>query len=332
MKNLFIKVINSFAITLIIIMLNFLFFNSLTFEVINLTIILCIEFFLIRKWFLSYLKLQEYLEKFDSFDNKNNSIEDIIKNDKFLKEIENYETKKNTSLNKTVLMNAKEKESKLFALQRQINPHFLYNTLETIRGQALIDDNEEIANMSEALACFFRYSISRNCDLVTLKEEFDNLKNYIRIQNYRFNDRFLVEYIIEEEDQTALKYYVPKLIIQPLVENAINHGLKDVTENAKIVVEVLLTDNNIIITISDNGIGINNKKLTEINSQLHTKDNQSPLETNNKNNGIALFNIQKRIQLIFGKEYGINVYSTVNYGTDIELILPIVKERLSFIE
>ena len=120
-----------------------------------------------------------------------------------------------------------DKQTELTALQSQINPHFLYNTLECIRGQALIDDNREIAKMTEALSAFFRYSISKKGNFVTLREELDNINNYMLIQQYRFNNRFTLEIMIDEEDKVAYDYLVPKLIIQPVIENAIFHGLEE---------------------------------------------------------------------------------------------------------
>ena len=118
-----------------------------------------------------------------------------------------------------------DKQTELTALQSQINPHFLYNTLESIRGQALLDDNMEIAKMVEALAAFFRYSISRHqSNLVTLRDELANIQNYMLIQRYRFNNRFSLEVIIDEEDEAAYDYLIPRLIIQPVIENAIFHG------------------------------------------------------------------------------------------------------------
>ena len=97
---------------------------------------------------------------------------------------------------------------KLTALQSQINPHFLYNTLECIRGQALIDGNIEIAKMVEALSAFFRYSISRKGNLVTLRDELANIENYMLIQRYRFNNRFSMEVIIDEEDEEAYNFMI----------------------------------------------------------------------------------------------------------------------------
>lgn len=217
-----------------------------------------------------------------------------------------------------------DKQAELTALQSQINPHFLCNTLESIRGQALIDDNYEIAKMVEALAAFFRYSISRKGNLVTLRDELANIQNYMMIQRYRFNNRFSMEIIIDEEDEKAYDFLIPKLILQPVVENALFHGLEERLEGGKVEIEVIVTERNMILTVSDNGKGMDSKVLTELNNRIrsanqYVEDNR---DGKGRSSGIALLNIHKRIQLLFGQEYGLNVYSTMNQGTDVEITIP----------
>lgn len=217
-----------------------------------------------------------------------------------------------------------DKQTELTALQSQINPHFLYNTLECIRGQALLDDNIEIAKMVEVLSSFFRYSISKKGNLVTLRDELANIENYMLIQRYRFNNRFSMEIIIDEEDEAAYDFLVPRLIIQPVIENAIFHGLEERMEDGIVSIEVIVTDLDMIITISDNGKGIDCEELEELNNRINANDME--LDDKNKSNqintGIALPNINRRIRLLFGKEYGVNVYSTLGKGTDVEIIIP----------
>ena len=217
-----------------------------------------------------------------------------------------------------------DKQTELTALQSQINPHFLYNTLESIRGQALMDDNREIAGMVEALSSFFRYSISRKGKLVTLREELANINNYMLIQCYRFNNRFSLEVLIDEEDEEAYDFLIPKLIIQPVVENAIYHGLEEKLEGGRVTIEVIVTDKTLILTISDNGSGIEGAALAKLNQWIHSPSMRVEEEGGQKqhNTGIALPNIHKRIQLLFGEEYGVNVYSTVGQGTDVEITIP----------
>lgn len=233
-----------------------------------------------------------------------------------------YKTRKNNAQ----MLN---KQTELTALQSQINPHFLYNTLESIRGQALIDDNFEIAKMVEALSAFFRYSISRKGNLVTLRDEMANIENYMLIQKYRFNNRFSMEVIIDEEDEEAYNFLIPRLIIQPVVENAIFHGLEEKLEGGKVIIEVIVTDQNLILTISDNGKGMDSKKLKELNARIQSKnmDLEEDEKHDQRNTSIALPNIHKRIQLLFGEEYGVNVYSTVGQGTDVEITVPVNDKR-----
>lgn len=218
-----------------------------------------------------------------------------------------------------------DKQTELTALQSQINPHFLYNTLESIRGQALMDDNVEIARMVEALAAFFRYSISRKGNLVTLRDELANIDNYMLIQRYRFNNRFSMEVIIDEEDEAAYDFLIPRLIIQPVVENAIFHGLEEKLEDGKVIIEVIVTEKNLIITISDNGKGIDRETLRQLNAKIRSRDIklEDGAKTNQRNTEIALPNIHKRIQLLYGEDYGVNIYSTPGQGTDVEITIPV---------
>ncbi|WWR15544.1 sensor histidine kinase [Lachnospiraceae bacterium JLR.KK008] len=217
------------------------------------------------------------------------------------------------------------KQTELTALQSQINPHFLYNTLESIRGQALMDDNTEIARMVEALGAFFRYSISRKGNLVTLRDELANIDNYMLIQRYRFNNRFSMEVIIDEEDEAAYDFVIPRLIIQPVVENAIFHGLEEKLEGGRVTIEVVVTEANLILMISDNGKGIGQEKLERLNARIRSRGVQleEAEENGQRNTGIALPNIHKRIQILFGEEYGVNVYSTEGLGTDVEITMPV---------
>lgn len=215
------------------------------------------------------------------------------------------------------------KQTELTALQSQINPHFLYNTLDTIRGQAMCDDNLEVAKMIETLASFFRYSISRKGNMVTLRDELNNINNYMRIQQYRFKNRFTLEIVVDDEDRVAYDYYVPRLILQPIVENAIVHGLEEKTKGGQIVIEVTVTED-LIITVSDNGRGMSLKELDDLNQRIHSKKTSLEEEDmrHSQSTGIALPNINKRIELLYGKKYGLNVYSSIGCGTDVEIVIP----------
>ena len=217
------------------------------------------------------------------------------------------------------------RQVELAALQSQINPHFLYNTLDAIRGQAIQDNNREVAMMIQTLSAFFRYSISRKGNAVTLRDELDNVQNYMKIQQYRFEDRFRLD--MEIEDPEVYDYYVPRLILQPIVENAIQHGLENIREGGLITIDVEETDD-LIIMISDNGRGMTLHELDELNGRiLAEKAEKKESPSSEKHKGIALANVQKRIELFFGVPYGLHVYSSIGQGTDVEITLPIIRQE-----
>lgn len=235
--------------------------------------------------------------------------------------IEEYVAAEVQKINAEVLY----RKSEFGALQSQINPHFLYNTLESIRGQAMVDDNLEIAKMIETLSSFFRYSISRKGNIVTLRDELNNIKDYMSIQTYRFGDRFSLEVDIDEEDAKVQDYYVPRLMLQPIVENAILHGLDEKLSGGLVIIDVVVSDD-LIIMVSDNGKGMSLKELDELNAKIHrkTRNNIQEDSETGKGTGIALPNVNKRIELLYGEKYGINVYSSEECGTDVEIVIPIV--------
>jgi two-component system sensor histidine kinase YesM len=212
--------------------------------------------------------------------------------------------------------------TELYALQTQINPHFLYNTLDSIRGLALIHGVEEIATMTESLSCLFRSMIANEGQMLLLRSEIENVHNYITIQNFRFRNRFDYEYQIS----TTLmdQYLIPNMTLQPIVENAIMHGLEGKYGKGKIRLSGYVTEKRLILTITDNGIGIEDEKLKYLNQRLLDYNVPVPKEHIPHHTGIALLNINKQIKLKFGKQYGISLASTPNVYTSTELILPAI--------
>ncbi len=223
-----------------------------------------------------------------------------------------------------------QKESEYLALQNQINPHFLYNTLESIRAEALIAGEEQIAEMTEALATFFRYTISKVGHLVTLDDELSNIENYYFIQRYRFGDRIGLQISydsITEDGEDILMYRIPKLSIQPIVENAIYHGLEKKMGGGLLKIRIKTTDSHLVIMVSDNGMGMDEARLEEVNRKLACL--YPDQDENKRKGGIALQNVNSRIRLLFGDGYGIKVYSRLGAGTDVEMIMPLVREERS---
>ncbi|WP_172373043.1 cache domain-containing sensor histidine kinase [Sporosarcina jiandibaonis] len=214
--------------------------------------------------------------------------------------------------NKAVLLEKKNVE--LQALQLQINPHFLHNTLETISSYAVINDAEEISDMASALSKMFRYSL-RNLEVVTVHSEIDHVKNFMIVMEHRFQKKLHVIYDIAPD---ALDAEVVKLSLQPIVENAIQHGLRKLRYEGSITIRAVKRNGLLVIQVIDNGSGISAERLIEIQAMLDKNEVRG-------NMGIGLSNVSRRIQLIFGEEYGLKLTSQPGGGTIVEMEIPIIE-------
>ena len=223
---------------------------------------------------------------------------------------------------------AKQKENQmqtteLYALQTQINPHFLYNTLDSIRGYAVIHQVYEIADMTEALSKLFRSMIAKEGKLLRVKEEFESVKNYIAIQDFRFQHKF--HYECEVEREIMEEYLIPNMSLQPLVENAIMHGLEQKMGMGIVRITGYVTEKRLVLNVWDNGIGISEKKLRILNERILNWRETESEKNRDDHTGIALMNINKRIKLQFGEEFGIYIMSTPEISTVTELTLPAIR-------
>ncbi len=232
-----------------------------------------------------------------------------------------------TLLNKQDSMDYSQKQAEYLALQNQINPHFLYNTLEAIRGDALYAGLDNIAETTEALAAFFRYTITDVGALTTLESEIDNIENYFIIQQYRFGDKIKMDMKYPEDGEDIWNLQLPKLTLQPIIENAIFHGLEKKRGYGTITISIETTEKFLFINITDTGIGIEPEALNNINNSLEKAAISYVRSPENSHGNIALKNVSRRIKLIFGDEYGLQVYSTVEIGTNVHLVLPKIKNR-----
>lgn len=223
-----------------------------------------------------------------------------------------------------------EKRLQLRLLENQINPHFLYNTLDCIRSQALMYKQPEIADIIERLSRYFRYSISQNGHIVSIRQELRNVKDYFYIQRYRFGER--IDMRIDIENESLLDYIIPKTVLQPLVENAIIHGLEPMPENGSIILSVQETESCIYISISDTGVGMSLSRLQEVNDSLRYAQTRSLQGKTGSKASIGLTNVNERIHICFGNDYGLHFRSVQNAGTDVQLIIPKVSDAqwLSF--
>lgn len=242
-------------------------------------------------------------------------------------EVEAAINKFKKSFDTNELINATRKQAQYLALQNQINPHFLYNTLEGIRSEALIANLTTVADMTEALGNFFRYTISNMDHLVHLEDELLNVENYYLIQQYRFGEKISLNIVYSgDEKETLLKYQLPKLTLQPVIENAIYHGIERKISNGIITVRIEATNKRLIITISDDGLGMSKEQLDELLTKLNTDYFEYISQADEEKGGIAIINVNNRIKLLFGEAYGINIFSTFGVGTDVEITLPLMTE------
>ena len=231
-------------------------------------------------------------------------------------------------LNSTQVVNLNKRQAQYLALQNQINPHFLYNTLDGIRSEALIAGVESVAEMTEALAAFFRYTISKTENMVAVEEELDNCQTYFKIQQYRFGDRLRLHIECDEEDrESILRCRIPKLTLQPILENSIIHGTELKIGTGNLTIRLGLTQTRLLIKISDDGVGMDEQTLERLNEKLGKTVEQFDLQKNEKSGGIALVNVNNRIQLLFGKEYGMHIFSMEGVGTEVEITIPIIKNE-----
>lgn len=221
------------------------------------------------------------------------------------------------------MMDLNKRQAQYLALQNQINPHFLYNTLESIRGEALIAGLDSIADMTEALAKFFRYTITKVENLVSVEEELDNCATYFSIQQYRFGDRLRLHIECPPEDrEEIMNCRIPKLTLQPILENSIIHGTEQKIGTSNLRISFEATGSRLIIRISDDGVGMDEETLAKLNGRLRRNGNNIVDHEEEKKGGIALANVNNRIHLIFGEEYGMHVYSILHKGTDVEITIP----------
>ena len=208
-----------------------------------------------------------------------------------------------------------KRKNELDALQSQINPHFLYNTLDSIVWMVESERYEEAISMVTALANLFRISLSQGKTIITIAEEFQHAKNYISIQKVRYKNKFEVEFSLDEK----LKDYLTiKLVIQPILENAIYYGMEAMDGDGEILVRGYEKDGDIYIDIIDNGIGMPPEQV-----EILLKEG---VQKRKRGSGIGLINVDQRIKLYFGEDYGLHIESEPDEGTKVTIHLPMKLE------
>ena len=211
---------------------------------------------------------------------------------------------------KTEQMKLKDTELKL--LQEQINPHFLYNTLDTIVWLAEDGQDKEVVAMTTSLSEFFRTVLSGGSDYITIREEEAHIHSYLRIQHFRYEDILDYEIAIDEK---LYNYMILKLTLQPLVENALYHGIKNKREKGKIIIRGYEDGADIVFEVSDNGIGMTEEELSNLKRKIKQK-------SSSEKNGFGLINVEERIRMNYGYRYGLEFESEKGVGTRVTVRIP----------
>ena len=208
------------------------------------------------------------------------------------------------------------RKTELKALQAQINPHFLYNTLDSIQWMCEQGKNEDASKMVSALARLFRISISRGRELIPIKDEIKHVRNYLIIQSFRYREQFTYEF---ETDADLEEYLCNKITLQPLVENAIYHGIDRLVDEGEIKITVKQAEddeNDILMTVADNGVGMTQEQCAKILCKERSDSS-----------GIGVKNVNDRLKIYFGSKYGLSIKSELDVGTEITVRIPkITKE------
>lgn len=244
---------------------------------VSLTFSSIITFIVITKILRPLIKLENHMQNFE------NNLREFHLSEKTGYEVQNLVEHFNIMVEKIKYL----REYEIKALHSQINPHFLYNTLDTIIWMAEFEDNEKVISITKSLANYFRLSLSNGHEKIPLKDEIMHTKEYLFIQKQRYEDK--LSYFFNIEDESLLSIEVPKIIIQPIVENSIYHGIKNLSGNGIITINVYRQNSTVNISVKDNGIGFEKAKQFK----------------KSKTGGVGTQNVDKRIKFYYGKNYGV---------------------------
>jgi two-component system sensor histidine kinase YesM len=211
------------------------------------------------------------------------------------------------------------REAELELLQAQINPHFLYNTLDTIIWLAEDGQKKRIVAMVKALSDFFRTSLNRGAEMATLREEERHVRSYLQIQQVRYQD--ILEYSLDIPAD-CYETELPKITLQPLVENALYHGIKRKRGKGVISIQAHRSRDDVIVTVKDDGAGMPADKLNRLRALLTQRE-----RIQKQKDSYGLYNVNERIKLRFGAAYGIEILAAPNEGVTVEIHLPLSEQR-----
>ncbi|WP_182299862.1 cache domain-containing sensor histidine kinase [Cohnella cholangitidis] len=223
----------------------------------------------------------------------------------------------NRLFNEVFILGIREKEAELSALQSQINPHFIYNTLESISMMAIRKNNVEVSDMVSALGKLLRYTIDKVDRQIPLKEEIRFVQSYVQIQQLRYGGRLRVEYEIDED---IVDIPIPKLILQPLVENALYHGIDGEEHGGTIWISALRFEDELLITVRDDGKGLTETEIEELNTKIRTQPSYQSWRREGEH-GLGLSNIAQRIRFIYGEQGDLTIDGSLGQGLAVTITI-----------
>jgi len=307
-----------------------LFFKIREFQYITLSAILCsVIFIIIISIILSYnitKPIKELQKSMKLAEDRQYSVLTFYKSDDeiggLIASYNKMITKIKNLIEDVYIAEIKQRQAKFLALQTQINPHMLYNTLESIRMKAIVNGDDEVAFMIKILSRMFKLSLGKDIGKNLIKNEIEYTKNYIELQNIRFDNNFILEVKLDDELQNKK---LIALVFQPIIENCITHGIYNYDRPLTIIIEgEIKSEKDIIIWIRDDGRGISEKKAEEINAII-SNNNLSKLKIEleeDTRESIGLKNIAERIRLQYGEGYYLKVYPGRDGGTVVEICIP----------
>ncbi|PWU68085.1 cache domain-containing sensor histidine kinase [Gracilibacillus dipsosauri] len=220
-----------------------------------------------------------------------------------------------------------KRDAEFRSLQANINPHFLYNTLDTIQWMARKQNVIDVAEVVESLAKLFRIGLSKGRDIITVSAEMEHIESYLKIQKTRYRDKLNYQMNI---DPQVRSFYTLKFILQPIVENAIYHGIKERRGPGTVLINASIARDDLLIIIEDNGAGMTIEQLHDMKQALaEAMQRTEKVEDGHKKKGYGILNVQARIQLTYGEKYGLSIDSEKAKGTRVEILLPVIREQYS---
>jgi two-component system sensor histidine kinase YesM len=213
-----------------------------------------------------------------------------------------------------------KRDAELQALQAHIKPHFLYNTLDTINWMSRKKGALDVAELVESLSQLFRIGLSKGNDIISLESEIEHIHSYLKIQKARYKDKLNYSISINPELNNI---QVVKLVLQPIVENAIYHGIKERRGPGNITITGEEVDGNLVLNVSDDGVGIPKERLCKLNESLAVSFDSLEETRNREAIGYGVMNVQARIRLTFGEPYGLSIESEQGKGTIVKILLPL---------